>query len=137
LAINLNKAYIAKLLKLSRVPEEQFEYYYRLAFTRLNCDPVTDFALIAKTMRYMAGKPKYQPKQPKAEVKSVPRKYTCRRFTSVEVDDIIKRYNNKELLKNIANLYGASVSSISEVAKRSGIPRRKQGPRKFFNETCG
>jgi hypothetical protein len=129
-ALNLNKSYIAKLLKLSRVPEHQFEYYYRKAFSRLNREP-TDVAIIAKTMRHMAGKPKYQPKEPKAEMKTEPRKTTCRRFTPDEIEDIKKRYNNRELLKNIASSYDTSMSAISEVAQRSGLPRRKQGAQKF------
>jgi hypothetical protein len=103
----------------------------RLAFTRLNCDPVTDFAVIAKTMKRMAGKPKYQPKQPKAEMKTEPRKSTCRRFTPAEIEGIKKKYISREPLKNIAKAYDTCVSAISEVAKRSGIPRRKQGPIRF------
>jgi hypothetical protein len=131
MTLNLNKAYIAKLLKLSRVPEHQFEYYYRKAFSRLNCEP-TDVALIAKTMRHMSRQPKYQPpKQQQAEV-IVPRKSTCRRFSPDEIEDLKKRYNNNELLKNIASSYDTSMSAISEVAQRSGIPRRKRGARKVF-----
>ena len=65
-------------------------------------------------------------------MKTEPRKTTCRRFSPDEIEDIKRRYTNKELLKNIASSYNTSMSAISEVAQRSGIPRLKRGAHKVF-----
>jgi hypothetical protein len=52
--LSLAKAYKAKLCRLSGVPMDQFDFYFRRAFHKLNCyDPVKDVALISKVMKYM------------------------------------------------------------------------------------
>jgi hypothetical protein len=139
MCLNLNKAYITKLCKLNGIPQEQFEFYYRKAFARLNCHPTKDVALIAKTMRYMTRKYEYKPPEPKPQIPKYsppyPGQRNLHRFSADEIADVIKRYKNNELLKNIADIHKVSVSSISELAKRSGLPRRKQGARKYFSES--
>jgi hypothetical protein len=140
MSLNLNKAYIAKLCKLTGISQDQFEFYYRKALARLSCcDPVKDVAIIAKTMRYMTRKYEYKPPEPKPQFPKYsppyPGQRSLHRFSADEIADVIKRYKNNELLKNIAEVHKVSVSSISELAKRSGLPRRKQGPKKYFSES--
>jgi hypothetical protein len=48
---------VTRICKLSGIKPSEFEYWYRKAFTRLNCDP-TDVALIAKTIKYMVRRDK-------------------------------------------------------------------------------
>jgi hypothetical protein len=43
---------------MSGIRPDQFEYWYRRAFERLNCDPINDVALIAKTIKYMVRRDK-------------------------------------------------------------------------------
>jgi hypothetical protein len=138
MALNISRAYKTKLCKLARIPEEKFDFYYRKAFQRLNCDPIKDIGLIAKTMRYMAKK--YEYVDPKTETIVRPPVsyrggYRIRRFSVVEIDDIIKRYKNKELLRDIAEAHNCSMSSISELAKRSGLALRQRGAHKLFSES--
>jgi hypothetical protein len=53
-SLSLAKAYKAKLCRMSDVPMEQFDYYFRRAFHKLNCyDPVKDVALISKVMKHL------------------------------------------------------------------------------------
>jgi hypothetical protein len=57
MTINVNKAYKTRICKLSGIKPNEFEYYYKTAFQRLNCDP-TDVALIVKTIKYMVRRDK-------------------------------------------------------------------------------
>jgi hypothetical protein len=128
-SLNVSRAYKTKLCKLSGIPLEQFDFYYRKAFQRLNCNP-TDVALIAKTMRYMARQYDFM-----SPTKNRTLRPTNRKFSVDEISDIIKRYKNKELIKNIASIHRTSTSVISEVAKRSGLPGRNRGPQRYFSES--
>jgi hypothetical protein len=58
-----------------------------------------------------------------------------RRFSDSEIQDIVRRFSNKELLRNIAEIHNTKASIVSEIARRHGQPRRKQGPQKEFNES--
>jgi hypothetical protein len=52
--LSLSRAYKSKLCRMSDVPMDQFDYYFRRAFYKLNCcDPVKDVALISKVMKHM------------------------------------------------------------------------------------
>jgi hypothetical protein len=81
-------------------------------------------------MKYMARKytfPSPSGKKPEPFKFSSPYPRRLRRFSVTEMNNILKRYRNKEPLRSIAEMYHSSPSSISELAKRSGLPRRKQG----------
>jgi transposase-like protein len=59
-----------------------------------------------------------------------------RKFTDSEKHDIVKRYSNKELLRNIARIHNTNIATVSDIAIRQyGQPKRQRGPQKDFNES--
>jgi ribosomal protein L18E len=52
-------------------------------------------------------------------------------ITKEETKDIVERYCNGEFLKNIASRHKIAISTVNDVARRNGSPRRNRAEMKL------
>jgi hypothetical protein len=55
--------------------------------------------------------------------------------TQEEIDDILRRYTADELLKDIARTHNMAVSTICDIARRNGLPKRAPRGKGFHKAT--